>query len=266
MHTEIEVYKLRQGNSRLLVSMPHVGTYLPTWLKPRLTAEALAVADTDWHLELLYDFLHELDATVLIATHSRYLLDLNRAPDHSSLYPGQNTTGICPVDTFAQQPLYQPGQAPDDAEIEQRITTFWQPYHQCLQAELARIKQLHGDALLWEAHSIHSTVPRFFEGQLPHFNIGTADDQTCSPAIAQGILEIAQAKGYSGVINGRFKGGYITRQYGRPSQQVKALQMEIAFRTYLDEAEPAHFNEAIAAPVRPILRQMLEVMLSSRRL
>jgi len=266
MQTEIAVYKLRQGNSRLLVSMPHVGTYLPSWLTPRLTPVALEVADTDWHLEQLYNFLDELDATVLIATHSRYLLDLNRPPDNSSLYPGQNTTGICPLDTFALEPLYQEGCAPDDVEIEQRIATFWQPYHQCLQAELNRIKGLHGDALLWEAHSIHSTVPRFFDGQLPHFNIGTADDQTCSRDIAQRILDIAQEHGYSGVINGRFKGGYITRQYGKPSQHVQALQMEIAFRTYLDETEPSNFKETIAAPVRPILKQMLQVMLSSSKL
>lgn len=260
MQSELPIYRLRQGNSRLLVSMPHVGTHVPAWLTPRLTPAALQLADTDWHLPLLYDFLETLDATILIATHSRYVLDLNRPPDDANLYPGMNTTGICPVDSFLEQPLYLDGAQPDEGEIAARIAHYWQPYHQTLGDELQRIRALHGEARLWEAHSINSHVPRFFDGELAHFNIGTANGQACSPALAEQVRQIAASGPYLCVVDGRFKGGYITRHYGQPQQGVQALQMEIAFRTYLDETRPQHFDDTIAAPVRPLLQRMLQVM------
>ncbi len=260
MQTEQAVYTLRQGSSRLLVSMPHVGTYLPGWLTPRLTPAALRVADTDWHLPLLYDFLDELDATVLIATHSRYVLDLNRAKDGSSLYPGLNTTGICPVDSFDEQPLYLDGQQPDAAEIQQRIADYWEPYHQVLAAELSRLKSRHGSARLLEAHSIDSRVPRFFQGELPNFNIGSNDGQACALELAQQMQLLTLDSPYSSVVDGRFKGGYITRHYGQPASGVQALQLEIAFRTYLDERAAAQFIDSLAMPVRPLLRNMVELL------
>jgi len=262
MQVEMPIFKLRQGNSALLVSMPHVGTYLPQWLLPRLTAEAQTVADTDWHLDQLYDFLDELDATVLVATHSRYVIDLNRPTDNTSLYPGQNTTGLCPVDNFEENPIYLPNQEPAAEEIQSRIEQYWRPYHDALASELNRLKAIHGRAMLWDAHSIQSVVPRFFNGELPHLNIGSADNQSCPASITEDIAQVAAASPYSSVVNGRFKGGYITRHYGKPAEDVYAVQLEIAMRSYMHESAPYLLNQELASKLRPTLRSMMLAMLA----
>ena len=177
--SDIPSFKFRPGRTPLLVSMPHVGTHIPSHIAATMTDAAMRLVDTDWHLELLYDFLDEIGASVVVATHSRYVIDLNRPPDNANLYPGQDTTGLCPVDTFAREPLYQDGAVPDEAEIADRITQYWQPYHAALQAELQRLRGQHGVALLWDAHSIASVVPRFFQGKLTDFNLGTASGASC---------------------------------------------------------------------------------------
>ena len=258
MQAEIPVYKLRQGKSPLMVSMPHSGTSLPQWLQPRLTEEALALADTDWHLEQLYDFLDALDATVLVANHSRYVIDLNRPPDNASLYPGRSTTSLCPLESFADQPLYQAGKAPDMAEVVGRVRHYWQPYHDTLSHELARLRSLHRRVVLWDAHSIHSVVPKFFDGELPQLNIGSADDRSSDPALIARLAQIAAASSYSSVVNGRFKGGYITRHYAAPAQGMHAVQLEIAMRSYMKESAPFALDETRAAALRPLLRQMMQ--------
>ena len=256
-------FRFRQGTRPLLISMPHVGTHIPPALAARLSAEARQVPDTDWHLERLYDVADELGASVLVATHSRYVIDLNRPPDDQNLYPGQDTTGLCPVDTFDKTPLYAAGDEPGAAEMAARRDAIWQPYHRQLQTELARLKAAHGAALLWDAHSIRSVLPRFFEGRLPDLNFGSADGASCAPALTDELLRIArQATGYRAVLNGRFKGGYITRQYGQPAQGVHAVQLEMTHRCYMQEAWPFDYLPAIAAGVRPHLRRLLEAALA----
>src|SRR4051812_30239250 len=173
------LFRFRPGPSSLIVSMPHTGTYVPEWLAPRLSAAARPLPDTDWHLERLYDFLDELGASVLVATHSRYVVDLNRPSDNVNLYPGQDTTGLVPLDTFHKEPLYLAGEEPGENEIQERVATYWQPYHEKLATELAQLQRRHGVALLWDAHSIFSVVPRFFEGRLTDFNLGNADGRSC---------------------------------------------------------------------------------------
>ena len=256
-------FRFRQGTRPLLISMPHVGTYVPPALAARLSAEARQVPDTDWHLERLYDLADELGASVLVATHSRYVIDLNRPPDDRNLYPGQDSTGLCPVDTFDKTPLYAAGDAPGAAEIGARREAIWQPYHRQLQVELARLKAVHGAAVLWDAHSIRSVLPRFFEGRLADLNLGSADGASCAPALADELLRIArQAIGYRAVLNGRFKGGYITRQYGRPAQGVQAVQLEMTQCCYMQEALPFDYLPDIAAGVQPHLRRLLGAALA----
>ena len=257
-------FRFRQGTRPLLISMPHVGTHLPPALAARFTAEARHVPDTDWHLERLYDFAaEELGASVLVATHSRYVIDLNRPPDDQNLYPGQDTTGLCPVDTFDKTPLYATGDVPGEAEIADRREVIWQPYHRQLQAELDRLKAAHGTALLWDAHSIRSVLPRFFEGKLTDLNLGTADGASCDPVLAEQLLAIAQqATGYTAVLNGRFKGGYITRQYGKPAAGVHAVQLEMTQCSYMQEQLPFDYLPDIAAGVQPQVRRMLDAVLA----
>lgn len=257
-------FRFRQGTRPLLISMPHVGTHVPPALAARLTEEARHVPDTDWHLERLYDFADALGASVLVATHSRYVIDLNRPPDGASLYPGQSVTGLCPVDTFDDTPVYaNPADVPGDAETAERRDAIWQPYHAKLAEELARIHAQHGVAALWDAHSIRSMLPRFFEGKLPDLNLGTGKGISCDPALAQTLLGIAEsATGYTGVLNGRFTGGYITRNYGNPAQNVHAVQLEMTQSSYMQEKLPFDYLPEVAAGVQPHVRRMLEAVLA----
>ena len=249
-------FKFRGGRTPLLVSMPHTGTYLPEPLTRRMTPVALSLPDTDWHLERLYDFLDELGASVLVATHSRYVVDLNRPPDNANLYPGQDTTPLVPIDTFHRQPLYRRGEEPTASEIAERVDTYWKPYHAKLAEELGRLRERYGYALLWDAHSIFSVVPRFFPGTLAELNLGTADGRSCASGTGEALMN--KVAGYSAVLNGRFKGGYITRTYGDPANAVHAVQLELSEATYMEESPPFRFNEALADPLRPQLRALIE--------
>lgn len=262
--TTLPPLRFRQGTRPLLISMPHVGTHVPPDLAVRFTDEARRVPDTDWHLERLYDFADALGASVLVATHSRYVIDLNRPPDGASLYPGHNVTGLCPVDLFDDQPLYRDAaDVPSEAEIAERRQAIWQPYHAQLAQELARMKAAHGMAALWDAHSIRSVLPRFFEGTLPELNLGTADGTSCSPVLGQQLLAIGQqAAPYKAVLNGRFKGGHITRLYGNPANGVHAVQLEMTQCSYMQESWPFDYLPDVAAGVQPHVRRMLEAVLA----
>ena len=251
----MDTFRFRPGGSPLLISMPHTGTHVPEHIRSRLTPAALALPDTDWHLERLYDFLSDLDASLLVATHSRYVVDINRPPDGQNLYPGQDTTGLVPIDTFFKQPLYRGGVIPGEQEAEERVEKFWKPYHAKLANALSELKKRHGYALLWDAHSIFSHVPRFFEGKLADFNLGTANGSSCASGIGEALL--SAVTGYSVVLNGRFKGGYITRAYGKPSEHVHAIQLELSEATYMEEHAPYRFRDDLAGELRPRLKKLL---------
>jgi N-formylglutamate deformylase len=259
-------FRLRQGGVPLLVSMPHVGTTIPEDVADGMRPIAARLDDTDWHLETLHDFLDDIGASVLVPVASRYVVDLNRDPEGRSLYPGQDTTPLCPTDTFDRQPLYREGRAPDAAEIERRVAAWWRPYHAALASELARIRAAHGVALLWDAHSIRSVVPRFFEGVLPDLNLGTARGTACGPGLGECLIEVAQAHPpYTAVLDGRFVGGHITRAYGRPAEGVHAVQLELTQRTYMQEAPPWSFDPERAERIRPVLRALIETALAHVR-
>ena len=254
-----DVSTLTRGAMPLLVSFPHAGTDIPASIARRMTEAALLRADTDWHLPELYAFVRKMGASILVPRHSRYVIDLNRPPEDTSLYPGQDTTGLVPLDTFRKEPLYRPGEEPGAEEIAERRELYWKPYHDLIEAELAHLLAAHGVAVLWDAHSIASVLPRFFEGRLADLNLGTADGRSCAPTVqaaAEGVLR-AQRE-FTHATNGRFKGGYITRHYGRPAGGVHALQMEMCHATYMDEPAPFAYRPELAARVQPLLRRMLD--------
>jgi N-formylglutamate deformylase len=255
-------YTLHTGTLPLLISIPHLGTELPAKFAAQMTDTAAITQDTDWHLDRLYAFARSLGASVLQAQVSRYVVDLNRPPGGESLYPGQTTTGLCPLETFHGAPLYVPGAEPDAAEQERRLQGYWMPYHQALAAELERLKAEHGAVLLWDAHSIASVLPRLFEGQLPDLNLGTNSGQSCAAAVIDSVAAVAQASAFSHVVNGRFKGGYITRHYGQPAQNVHAIQLEMSQCLYMDEAPPFNYLEYRATSVQPLLQAMLQAALA----
>lgn len=261
----MESFNFTPGEGPLLVSMPHVGIYVPDDIATRLTPVARALPDTDWNVDRLYDFLGEMNVPVIMATQLRYVVDLNRPPDGTSLYPGQAGTGLVPTETFAGEALYGAGGEPDATEIATRVTKYWRPYHDKLAEELARIKAAHGFAILWDAHSIRSQVPRLFEGQLPDLNFGTGGDASADPSLAAGLMDIAEGQGdYSAVLNQRFTGGYITRHYGDPAAGIHAVQLELSQITYMQEDPPYQFDEARASKLRPLLRNLVEFARSFR--
>lgn len=255
-------YHFCSGNSPVIISMPHVGTVIPKDIKYRLTPEALLLPDVDWHLPILYDMAKNYDISVISAEYARYVIDLNRSPDNDSLYPGQDVTSLCPVDTFAKDFVYLNNKQPDDDEIQHRIKQYWQPYHAKLTIELQRLRAIHGTAILWDAHSIASHVPRFFSGKLPDLNFGTANSTTCDislqDALAVTMRESIHAKNYSHVFDGRFKGGYITRHYGMPSMNVQALQLEMSQCIYMEENPPYKYDIELAMKVKLLLGDLLE--------
>ena len=260
-----KTFHFKAGTAPLLISMPHVGTSIAPEIASHLLPIANLKADTDWHLDLLYNMAESLGASTLVAEYSRYVIDLNRAPDNANLYPGQDTTGLCPIDTFDKQALYAEGDLPDHAEVQRRIATYWQPYHQQLNDELERLLAIHGHVILWDAHSIASVVPRFFEGKLPDLNFGTADQKSCAlglqAALEQCLLTSAHSKPYTHIFNGRFKGGYITRHYGQPHRRIHAVQLEMCQSVYMNETAPFAYRPDLAEQVQPLLQQLLQTCL-----
>lgn len=255
-------YRFLAGDAPVLMSIPHVGTAIPAPIEARMTAEGVARGDTDWHLDRLYDFAAELGIPVLQAVWSRYVVDLNRPPDDTPLYPGQVSTGLVPRLDFDGAPLYRDGAEPDDAEVEERLHTYWLPYHQRLERELANISKRHGRAILFDCHSIVSQVPRLFDGKLPDFNLGTAGGNACNADLCAWLADaLREDDRYSLAVDGRFKGGFITRNYGAPEERIDAFQLELSIATYGQQEAPYAYLPEKAAEVRPSLRRMLQAAL-----
>ncbi len=258
-----------QGDAPLIMSMPHTGTDIPADIEEQLVSPWLARKDADWHVERLYDFAPSLGATAIRTTISRTAIDVNRDPSGASLYPGQATTGLCPTTTFDGEPLYRDGSVPDAEEITRRGATWFEPYHAALADEIERVRARHSKIVLFEAHSIRSVIPRLFEGELPNFNIGTNSGASCDPALTAAIEAVCDKTEFSRVTNGRFKGGWTTRHYGRPAEGVHAIQLELACRGYMDEPRevspenwPTPYNEKRAAEMRAALEQILQACLT----
>ena len=248
-----DVFTFHAGDSPLLVSVPHDGWQIPSAIVQYMTGAARGIPDTDWHVSQLYDFVRERGASLLTANFSRYVIDLNRPPDDAVMYEGQLSSGLCPTHTFAGDAIYA-----EELEIATalRIERFWRPYHDKLATTLAALREQHGYALLWDAHSIKSEMPTLFEGELPVLNLGTWDGRSCDPTIAAAVMAAAEDSPYDAVINARFKGGYITRHYGEPGENVHAIQLELAQRAYMDESN-LEYDEARAAELRDTLARLL---------
>jgi N-formylglutamate deformylase len=255
------IFSLHQGISPLLVSVPHAGTHIPNEMRGLFTAKALEVGDTDWHLDVLYDYVKAQGASLLVPQMSRYVIDLNRPPDGAAMYPGANNTGLCPVTDFEGVSIYQPGRAPDAPQVTQRLAHYWQPYHDALASELARIKALHGYAVLFDGHSIRSQLPWLFDGKLPDLNIGTASGASCAANLRGAIAQLlAGQQQFTHVLDGRFKGGYITRQYGRPGEGIHAVQLEMCWSTYMWETPPYVLDAQRRASIQTLLQSLTRLL------
>jgi N-formylglutamate deformylase len=251
--TPVEVI---HGDGPVVLGMPHTGTWLPEYIRARLNTRGQELSDTDWHIDRLYKGIFP-QATIVRATFHRYVIDANRSPEDESLYPGQNTTGLVPLTDFDGAPIWK--SEPNKAEFAERLAAYHKPYHAALKAELERVRAKHGAAILYDCHSIRSHIPFLFEGTLPDFNIGTASGTTCDPRIEAATHRICKASGRTTILNGRFKGGWTTRHYGRPTEGIHAIQMELAQSTHLaSEVAPYAYDPARADALRPILSDILK--------
>lgn len=264
--------EISRGDAPVIIAFPHTGTDIPFDIEDRLVSGWMGRKDADWHIHQLYDFAAGMDVTTVRTTISRTVIDVNRDPSGASLYPGQATTELCPTVSFDGEALYRSGQAPDEAEIAQRRLAWFDPYHQAIEAEIARLKALHPRVVLYDAHSIRSHIARLFDGELPQFNIGTNGGQTCDPALGMAIAQLCGRSGFSHVVNGRFKGGWTTRHYGQPLRGVHAIQMELACRGYMDEpAEvtplnwPTPYEPERAQGLRDVLMPLIDAAIHFAR-
>ncbi len=256
------IFKLQMGQTPLLVSLPHVGVTVADAMRSTMRPYALDVPDTDWHLDLLYAFVTKLGASLIVPQYSRYVIDLNRSPENTPMYPGSNNTELCPTRSFTGDAIYQEGQAPSSDDIAERCQSYWLPYHNALKDELARIRAIHGHAILFDGHSIKSTLPWLFEGQLPDLNLGTVNGSSCAPSLRAALdQQFQQQTQYSYALDGRFKGGYITRQYGRPADNIHAVQLEMSWRCYMAEAPPFVIDPVRVADLQPLLQAIVETMI-----
>lgn len=255
-------YHFIPGTAPILISIPHAGTHLTPEVASGLSDAALPLSDTDWHIPKLYDFARALGASILVGQYSRFVIDLNRPSDDKPLYTTA-TTGLYPDTLFDGRATFKPGMTPTDAQRQQYLDEIWQPYHQKIQSELTRMKQEFGYALLFDAHSIASVIPRLFDGQLPDLNLGTNSGESCASALSE-ILEktCQQQTRFTHVLNGRFKGGYITRAYGQPENDVHAVQLELAQVNYMEEIEPFSYSEDKASELQALLKPLLAGMLA----
>lgn len=266
---------VRRGEAPLVVSIPHAGTAIPAAIERRLMSPWRARVDADWWIDRLYDFVGPLGATMVSTALSRTVIDVNRDPSGVSLYPGQATTDLCPTTTFDGDPLYKAGEEPDEAEIADRRARFFEPYQAALRREVDRLRSAHGRVVVYDCHSIRSAIPRLFPGTLPNLNIGTNGGASCDPALESGVVQAcAAATGFSHVLNGRFKGGWITRSLGDPGSGVHAVQMELACRSYMagdgpgptEEGRwPAAYDPDVAAPIRATLERVIHACLAFAR-
>lgn len=254
----MDMFNYTAGTVPVILSIPHTGTHVPAAILDRFTHKAKPLPDTDWHVEKLYGFARELGVHIVAATHSRYVIDLNRGADDASLYPGQFTTGLCPTTLFDGSPLYLTGEQPSAEEIRERTKIYWQPYHDKLSTLIETLKQKYEGVTLFDAHSIRSHVPTLFEGTLPDLNLGTAHG-TADPALVAKLIDICAASGYSYAHNGRFKGGYITRHYGKPKSGINTVQLELAQSNYMDE-ETFAYDETKAEKLQLVLRALVQRM------
>jgi N-formylglutamate deformylase len=251
---------IMRGDAPLIISVPHAGTHIPEDILPALRDQALAISDADFYVDKLYQFAIQHGATTLTTAISRTVIDVNRDPSGVSLYPGQATTGLCPTERFDGTPLYREGREPDESEIARRRATYFNLYHAALHDEIERLRAKHSRVVLYDAHSILSRVPRLFPGELMQFNIGSFDGKSCAPALTDAVSD---ACGDSQIVNGRFKGGWITRHYGAPTRGIHAIQMELAMRGYLDEAGPwpPLWDAERAAPLQATLAKIITACL-----
>ena len=254
------IIKATQEEVSIILSVPHCGTQFPPELKSLYKAEMIAAPDdTDWFVDRLYDFAPALGITMITANYSRWVIDLNRDPESKPLYTdGRIITGLCPTTNFLGESIYQDNRKEVDAmEISRRVDQYYMPYHTKLNELLDKAKEKFGKVLLWDCHSIRQSVPSIHKQRFPDLILGDADGTSASPGLSETTLKGIESSGYQVSHNYPFKGGYITRHYGRPAEQYHALQLEMTKMNYMDDAE-VKYDFGRAEKMRLVLKEVFE--------
>lgn len=236
----------------IVVSVPHCGTQFPKEVSDQFNQTVIQnPSDTDWFVDKLYDFAPSLGITMITAIISRCVIDLNRDPESKPLYnDGRIITALCPTHTFLGQPLYSDCRLEvEKKEVERRLHAYYFPYHRQLQTLLDDVKSEFGKVLLWDCHSVKQFVPTIYKEKFPDLILGDADGQSASPTSIEVAYRTLGANTYSLTHNHPFKGGYITRYFGRPLQNQEALQLEMSKINYMDDSE-SHYHQPRADKMR----------------
>ena len=235
-------YEFVQGTTPLLISMPHPGLLLPDEVADLLTSEARALPDTDWHIPQLYGFAAKMGASLVMARYSRFAVDLNRPEDDTPLYQTA-TTGLFPDILFDGTSIFRPGAARSD-EIKTRVqgahlAPLSRQADGRAQPHQGRVRPRRPARRAFDPRRDPAPVRRP-AARLQHRH--QRRQELREEPVATPSCKACDAPGYRHVLNGRFKGGHITRHYGQPDRAFHAVQLELAQRTYMNEQPPFDYR------------------------
>ncbi len=262
----MEVFRIippQNSEVPILLSVPHCGTAFPEELASDYKPEFVrAPEDTDWFVDTLYDFAAELGIGLIAANYSRWVIDLNRNPQSKPLYAdGRIITALCPVTTFTGQSIYKDERKEvETGEVQRRRNVYFDPYHQKIKGLLDVLKKKYGKVLLWDCHSIRQQVLTIQKDKFPDLILGDADGTSASPGLIETVLGGLDHSDYSVSHNHPFKGGYITRHFGRPSENQHALQLEMTKMNYMDDSEMS-YDKSRAEKIRALLKSIFEKLI-----
>jgi N-formylglutamate deformylase len=255
-----KVHKSPGKPAPILLSIPHCGTAFPKELineyEPELYKEQ---DDTDWFVDQLYDFANAMGITTISAVYSRWVIDLNRHPENRDLYSdGRLITGLCPVTNFLGNAIYKDGRKSiAEDEIQRRLAAYYLPYHQKIAEHLMALKERFGQVLLWDCHSIRKSLPALHKEPFSDLIISDADGQSSAAKLSDTAFLHLSSSTYSVKRNYPFKGGYITRHFGKPKENQHAIQLEMSKNVYMDDLEKTYVDKK-AQKIQTLLKSTLE--------
>lgn len=261
----MDLFHIKQPKGKrvpILISSPHSGTAFPEDIKGHYREEMIeAPEDTDWYIDKLYDFAPDLGITMVCANYSRWVIDLNRDPESNPLYTdGRVTTDLCPTMTFMEEPIYHDDDLPNRKEIDRRLENYYWPYYKKVQELLDGLKNEFGKVLLWDAHSIKQYVPTIREEVFPDLILGDNNEKTASGQLINTSLDVLSDSKLKVNHNDPFRGGHITRYFGKPAKNQHALQLEMTKINYMDNKERA-YDEERAGIIRSLLKKNFEALI-----
>ncbi|WP_062059292.1 N-formylglutamate amidohydrolase [Aquimarina longa] len=243
----------------IIISVPHSGTKFPSDIKKQYKKRMRNhLDDTDWYVDRLYEFAPSLGITVIKANLSRWVIDLNRDPESVPLYNDNRLiTSNTPITDFYGNAIYKSKDVePDENEVKRRLNTYYWPYYKQLEEMLEERKKQFGTVLLWDAHSIRHKVSTIQKDPFPDMILGNNNEKTADPKLIKSALEGLQSGNFKINHNTPFKGGHITRYFGKPENNIHTLQLEMNKILYMDDNEITYNNDRAEKVQQVLLNTM----------